>query len=453
MVSSANGQFVWWNWVLDESRYPKSWFRDLNAKGIKVMTYINPFLSTANGSDGKPPEVFLEAQRLGHLITDRTGEPLVEKVAFADFTYGTVNVLKEESRKWWAKIMRCNVMMACNGSEPLVHGWMNDYGEYLPLSAHVSTNESGEELASDMHNSYGRFHAAAAREASEGFPNVTFFSRSGDLHSPGTARMFWLGDQLANYDGCDGMQSAVIGAMSGGLSGWTINHADVGAFTIINRVPWLPLPGIHFNRSPTQMIRWLEVCVFLNALYRSHMGLVPDAAAQPWDSDIVSHTSLLSRLFRDLTPYRDFLFGQAQKSGLPLVRHGLLVYPDDPSWFNASADYTKDCAAGNEIGLSQFFFGDEVLVAPVYNDFDKVHVYLPKGSWVHFWTSQRVEGPSYTLWSSPLGKPAFFYRASTSAEPNSWALFFQKLSKKYSTSGVRATARLTKFSFEWPARD
>lgn len=434
MVLSKNGEFVWWNWVLDETRYPKQWFRDLSARGIRVMTYINPFLTTAHGSNGKPPEIFLEAKRLGHLITDETGEPLIEKVAFADFTYGTVNVMKEESRKWWAKIMRCNVMMACDGGDPLVFGWMNDYGEYLPLTAYVSSAEAHQELASDVHNRFGRLHAAAAREASEGFPNVTFFSRSGDLHSPGVSRMFWLGDQLANYDACDGIQSAVIGAMSGGLSGWTITGADVGAFTIVDRVPWLRLPGIHFTRSTQQMIRWLELCVFLNALYRSHMGLLPDKAAQPWDDDVISYTKVLTNLFRDLAPYRDFLYTQATQAGLPLVRHGLLVFPEDSSWFNKSADWSvlTNCVAGNEIGLSQFFLGDDVLVAPVYDDSDKVHVYLSRGSWVHFWTRKQVEGPSYDMWSSPLGQPAFFFRAPTSNESSSWGTFFQTLARKYS---------------------
>merc|ERR1712110_1323351 len=64
----------------------------------------------------------------------------------------------------------------------------------------------------------------------EGADDVTFFSRSGNLTSPSITPMFWSGDQNTNLDGCDGVLSAVIGMMSAGFSGWTIMHADVGAF-------------------------------------------------------------------------------------------------------------------------------------------------------------------------------------------------------------------------------
>jgi len=426
-VSTKNGDVVWWHWKLNEQMYPKAWFEKLHAKGIKVLTYVNTFLATSNSSQGDPPELYLEAARLGYLVEDAKGLPIIMKAAFADFSYAMVDLFNEDAWKWWVDVIRCNVMMACGSDAPLVHAWMHDYGEYIPLTARFG---SSKRLGSDLHNRFPLMSSLAAREASKDFPDVTFFARSGGLQAPGAARMFWLGDQLTNWDGCDGLQSAMIGAMSSGLSGWTVTHADIGAFTMVDRLSWLPIPGIHFYRDSVLMIRWLEIGVFLNSLYRSHPGLVPSKASQPWSADVVNYTGSLARLFRDLGPYRRQLFEDAEFKGLPLVRHGLLVYPDDTTWFNHSLNYRKSfhCEAGDEIGLSQFFLGDEVIVAPALaEDQTRVYVYLPRGTWIHFWSQQRAAGPSYEQWNAPLGQPAFFFQAD-----GRWADFFVELARQRS---------------------
>jgi alpha-glucosidase len=436
-VVTKTGVFVWWNWKLDQEMYPKAWLHEVNAKGIKVMTYINPFLTNENKTNGVQPDLFLEADRLGYLVQDQEGKSILKPVSFAKFLYGTVDVFNPEAHKWWINVIRCNVMMACEDgkpSEPLVHGWMHDYGEYLPLGA--AAREGGPQgFATDLHNQFPRYSQETAVAASAGYPNVTFFARSGDLRSPGVTKMFWLGDQLTSYDACDGLQSALIGAMSGGLSGWTVNHADIGAFTMFNRAPWLPL-DVHFMRDSELNVRWLELSVFINAIFRSHPGLNPDLSSQLWDQNILEHTRRMSVLFQDLTPYRQSLFGEAATKGLPLVRHGVLVQPDDPAWFSASnvSSGNKHCRLGakmlgDEIGLSQFFFGDYVLVVPALQQGQtSVQAYIPEGSWIHFWLNKTVHGPTYSSWDTTLGKPNFFYR-----DNSTWTGFFRRLSERYAS--------------------
>jgi alpha-glucosidase len=41
------------------------------------------------------------------------------------------------------------------------------------------------------------------------------------------------------------------------------------------------------------------------------------------------------------------------------------------------------------------------------------HVYIPAGSWFHFWTGTRVDGPAHILAHAPLGRPAIYVRANT----------------------------------------
>merc|ERR1711866_23397 len=104
----------------------------------------------------------------------------------------------------------------------------------------------------------------------------------------------------------------------------------------------------------------------------------------------------MTELFRDLTPYRQVLFIEAEQLGVPLARHGMLVEPNDPTWFNMSASYEQNnCFGskgshrlGNEIGLFQFYFGDDVIVAPAMTkNTYSVHAYIPRDTWVSFWTN------------------------------------------------------------------
>lgn len=427
MVSVKNGDFVWWNWALDENRYPKAWFKDLRKRGIKVLTYVNPFLVATPNSDGREPTVFLEALNLGYVLKDTKGEPIVMPNPANGVAYGQIDVFNPEAFEWWVQILRCNVMMACDDdedSEPLVHGWMHDYAEQLLLNASVPT-ELGR--ASDVHNYYTRRYAEAAAEATKKHRSVAFFTRSGDLHSPSASRTFWLGDQLTSWDACDGMQSAIIGAMSGGMSGWTITHCDLGGFTMIDA---LPIPGAKFVRQSELLARWLELGAFLStAMYRSHPGLKPTGSAQVWDAELLNSTRTMTTLYRELGSYRDAVIEDATSKGLPPVRHGSLVYPGDEEWFKSRSNGLSliehlQCNAGKEVGLQQFFLGDELLVSPVLAPGKTdVEVYLPEGSWTHLATGKSMQGPQHSSVAAPIGMPAAFYRSD-----GKWANFFKNLS-------------------------
>jgi len=432
MVETGSGDMVWWNWELDEKRYPRQWMQSLRERGIRVLTYLNPMLAAKESADGRPPAVFLEAQRLGYLVKDTAGDAIVEPNPINGIPYGQVDLFRNESWHWWVNLIRCNVMLACHdGDVPLVSGWMHDYGEQLLMNASVPSQHT---LASDVHNIYPERNAAAAFAATNGFEDVTYFARAGAMKTPGSTRMFWLGDQLTSYDACDGLQSAIIGAMSGGFSGWTVTHTDLGGFTMVDKAP---IPGVQFVRNSQLLVRWLETGVFLNSMYRSHPGLAPNTSSQPWDADVIGYTKNLTDLFQALKPYRQSLLSEASSYGLPPVRHGLLVYPDDESWFatrrNQHFPQSAECRAGFEIGMQQFFFGDEVLVAPVFSaNRRSVDVYIPNGQWTHFWTGRVEHGPLHAKWSAPLGQPAVFYRSDDAAV---WRDFFHGLSRRFGRNG------------------
>jgi alpha-glucosidase len=58
--------------------------------------------------------------------------------------------------------------------------------------------------------------------------------RSGDSRSPADTTLFWMGDQIPTWDKYDGLWSALIGLLNGGMSGYTIGHSDIGGYTTIS---------------------------------------------------------------------------------------------------------------------------------------------------------------------------------------------------------------------------
>ena len=98
-------------------------------------------------------------------------------------------------------------------------------------------------------------------------------------------------------------------------------------------------------------------------------------------------------------PYNYTLLSQANQSGIPMMRAMVLEFPED-----MEARKLWD----------QFMWGPDVLVAPVYQKGARERsVYLPAGSWVHYWTLQTFEGPSRVTVDAPLGRDPWFVRVAT----------------------------------------
>lgn len=50
---------------------------------------------------------------------------------------------------------------------------------------------------------------------------IVAFMRAGSTLSPKYTDLFWMGDQLTSLDEFDGLQSALIGMLNGGISGFS----------------------------------------------------------------------------------------------------------------------------------------------------------------------------------------------------------------------------------------
>jgi alpha-glucosidase len=147
------------------------------------------------------------------------------------------------------------------------------------------------------------------------------------------------------------------------------------------------------------LARWTEFGIF-QPFCRNHSAKgtrrqEPWAFGEPYES--VCRDML--RLRMRLLPYLYTLSDECHRTGAPILRPLLFEYPDDETTYAAD---------------DQFLVGPCLLVAPITRPgIEHRHVYLPEGSWHHWWTGARVEGPAHVLAHAPLGRPAVYVRSNT----------------------------------------
>jgi sulfoquinovosidase len=152
------------------------------------------------------------------------------------------------------------------------------------------------------------------------------------------------------------------------------------------------------------LMRWTELAAF-TVVFRTHEGNRPEVNHQIYsDAETLRHFARLAEVYAAWKPYRLELVREAAGTGLPVVRHPFIHYPDDPEVY----------------GLEyQFMVGPELLVAPVLDPGERaVNVYLPAGQWVHLWSGDEygsAEEGVYETVSVPIGEPAVFYKEGSDA--------------------------------------
>jgi alpha-glucosidase len=167
----------------------------------------------------------------------------------------------------------------------------------------------------------------------------------------------------------------------------------------LSGVAWcgVDIGGFFGDCNGELLARWTEFGAF-QPFCRNHsaLGTVPQepwAFGEPWES--ICRDML--RLRMRLVPYLYTLFEECHRTGAPVLRPLLFEFQDDPTTYSAD---------------DQFMLGPALLVAPITRPgIEHRHVYLPAGTWWHWWTGERYDGPAHILAHAPLGRPALFARA------------------------------------------
>jgi alpha-glucosidase len=384
------GTQLWWNWELDEDHY-RGWDglrEELERDDVRLLTYVGPWLADdVTKKVNHRRNLFEEAASKGYLVQNRDGEPY--RVKATDFSAAFVDLTNPEARAWIKDVIKDELIG--NGAS----GWMADFGEGLPYDAVLFSGADPKSYHNHYAEEWAEVNREAIREAGRE-EDIVFFNRSGYTRSPRYSTLFWLGDQLVDWDEHDGIKSAVTGLLSSGLSGYSLQHSDIGGYTAIDH------PLLKYHRSKELLMRWTELAAF-TTVFRTHEGNRPEVNHQIYsDEETLRHFSRFAKVYAAWKPYRMELVREASETGLPVVRHPFVHYPDDPE----------------VLGLEyQFMVGSNLMVAPVLDPGDDtVEVYLPTGRWVHLWSGRKYGSPDkgvYETVRAPIGEPAVFYKESS----------------------------------------
>ncbi|CAM6097225.1 unnamed protein product [Calypogeia fissa] len=414
------GSQLWWNWEVDRDHYPgwEQLVQEFRRHGIRTMTYFNPLLAPSDEKPNRQRDLFQEARDQDFLVGDQLGSPYM--IPNTSFDAAMVDLTNPSARTWLKGILN-------DMAETGVRGWMADFGEALPLDSSLFSGESPR----TMHNRYAEMWAELNREFAEEWEAkqkelkvqskssesrnmsledeesehedddemLVFFTRAGFRSSPRWSTLFWEGDQMVSWQKHDGIKSAVTGLLSGGLSGFSLNHSDIGGYCTVD------LPFLQYRRSEELLLRWMEINAF-STIFRTHEGNVPGANSQFYSNEqTLHHFSRFAKVYNAWEFYRRTLVKEAASTGLPVVRHLFLHYPHDTHV--------------QTFTYQQFLIGTEILVVPVLDKgCNQVKAYFPAGEvveeWEHLWTgkvysSSPQEGLTARI-NAPLGEPAVFTR-------------------------------------------
>jgi alpha-glucosidase len=228
------------------------------------------------------------------------------------------------TRTWIKGIIKTELIGKAGAS-----GWMADFGEALPFDAKLHGDADPAVWHNRFTEEWAKVHREAIEEAGRG-DDIVFFNRSGFTQSPKFSTLFWLGDQMETWDEYDGIKTAVVGLLSGGVSGFSLLHSDTGGYVTLSlNIAGHKIPVV--ARTDELLQRWMELGAF-TSVFRTHEGLDTTIAAQ-FDSSAANtaHQARFARVYKGLASYRKRLVAEAAEHGYPVVRYLFLHYPDDPN--------------------------------------------------------------------------------------------------------------------------
>lgn len=373
---TAVGKQLFWNWQWDKELYPglDEKIKELNARGIKVLGYCNPFLAVE-----KP--LYKIASEKGYCVKDKDGKDYYVKIT--TFPAAMIDLTNPEAYEWLKCVIKDN-MVAFGFS-----GWMADFGEYLPTDCVLSSGEDPELV----HNTWPALWAKLNREVVEETGNlgkIMFFTRAGFTGTPKFSTMMWNGDNHVDYSIDFGLPSVVPAMLSLTCSGFGISHSDIGGYTTFMKL----------KRSEELYMRWCEMNAF-SVLMRGHEGLNPDLNAQFDASEtVLKHGAKMSDIHKKLTPYIKSAVKYNSEHGVGAVRPLFFYYDETEAYLE---EY-------------EYLLGRDVLVAPVLKrNADSREVWLPNDKWIHIETKKEYSGGRHTV-PAPLGEIPVFVRKDASKD-------------------------------------
>ena len=332
-------------WKFNDERFPnpEKFIGNLKKNGYRVSLWQLPYISynAIQYQEADENEYISKSERV---LTGSSNFSVQDFAGTIDFTY-------DKATEWYKDLLRKLLKMG-------VVCIKTDFGEDIHLDAEYR-NMSPEKL----HNLYPLLYQKAAYEVTkEVTGDGIVWARAGWA---GCQRypLHWGGDSACSWDG---MAGSLKGGLQLGLSGFGFWSHDVPGFHGV--------PNFMNSVVPDDLyVRWTQFGVFT-----SHLRYHGTSKREPWHYPTIS--DIIRKYWKlryQLIPY---ILQQSEittRTGMPVLRAMILHHPND-----------RTCHQIDD----QYFFGENMLVAPVMNSENKRDIYLPEGTWVHFFTREVYDG-------------------------------------------------------------
>ena len=334
--------FHWSDFVWDEEVFPDpaGMLSRIKAKGLNICVWINPYI-------GQESVLFSEGTEKGYFVKRPNGDVWQwdmwqPGMALVDFT-------NPEACKWYQDRLEALLDMG-------VDCFKTDFGERIPVNCVYHDGSDPEK----MHNFYTYLYNKTVYDLLErkrGKGEAVLFARSATVGGQ-KFPVHWGGDCWSDYVS---MEESLRGGLSLLMSGFGFWAHDIGGFE-------------HTSTADVYK-RWVAF-----GLLSSHSRLHGSQSYRvPWlyDEEAVDVVRSFTRLKASLMPYLYKTSIDTSRSGVPTMRSMVLEYTED-----------RNCWYLDK----QYMLGDNLLVAPIFNDRSIGSFYLPKGTWTDFFTGEEACG-------------------------------------------------------------
>lgn len=333
-------------WKFNEERFPdpEAFLHGLKDKGFRVSLWQLPYVAE-NAEQ-------IDEARANDYIGPLTKKQASEGSNFSALDYaGTIDFTYPEATAWYKGLLKrlLDMGVACIKT---------DFGENIHMDAIYKGMKP--EL---LNNLYALLYQKAAYEITKDVTGDGIVWARAAWAGCQRYPLHWGGDSCSSWDG---MAGSLKGGLHFGLSGFAFWSHDVPGFhTLPNFMNSVVDDDVY--------MRWTQFGVF-----SSHIRYHGTNKREPWHyPNIAPLVKKWWKLRYALIPYILQESRKATESGSTLLQALVFHHPDDRTCWHIDDEY---------------YFGDSFLVAPVMNSGNRRDIYLPAGSWINFFTGERIEG-------------------------------------------------------------
>lgn len=338
-------EYEWCNFEWDTRQFPDppAMLKRLKDRGLEICVWINPYIAQRS-------KLFDEGVKNGYFIKNLDGSVFQcdmwqPGMAVVDFT-------NPAACEWYASKLKklCEMGVDC---------FKTDFGERIPTK--VKYFNGANPIA--MHNYYTYLYNKTVFNVLKeyyGENKACLFARSATVGGQ-QFPVHWGGDCSAEY-------TSMAETLRGGLS---LCASGFGYFSH-------DMSGFEATATPDIYKRWAAF-----GLFSTHSRLHGNSSYRvPWlfDEESVDVLRFFTKLKGKLMPY---IWSQAIKTstvGIPMMRAMVIDFENDPACLSLDR---------------QYMFGDNILVAPIFNEEGTAEFYVPAGTWTDIISGKQYEGGKF----------------------------------------------------------